>query len=201
VAISDTGIFDPHPTVNTDNVHKADVIPGKIRTMIAEYRRLSNPFSLTLTATPLKLSPELMDDIANLLKARHVPRAARVAQQIGEQKAVYHPPASGTRRRTEKSHTSSRKTPVPAGQQRGKGFVPTSNRPGFRCEACGGETVSIRWGRYGYHFTCSACPNKVEAHGYCKECGRKSKLSKDRDRFYVKCDEHGKGALFFTNPS
>ena len=74
VAISDTGIIDRPPDLKIKEVHKADMIPANVREIVVHYRKLDNPFSLTLTATPLKISPELMMDIARFLRRSHVPK-------------------------------------------------------------------------------------------------------------------------------
>lgn len=202
VAISDTGILKPHPTVNTDVVHKADVVPGKVQQVIDGYRKRDSLWTADLlTPRPLKLSSGLMHEIAKLLKERHVPRKAKGGQQVRQRRAEYSVPTSGMRRVTEKSHVPNSSGRVRAGQHKAKGFVPTPGREGYTCRDCGGYSVCIRWGRNGYYFSCSECDNTMTAKGYCKECGRQSKLSKDRNRFYINCEEHGKGDLFFTSPS
>jgi transcription elongation factor Elf1 len=98
VAISDTGIIDRPHDLKIKEVHKADMIPATVREIIAHYKKLDNPFSLTLTATPLKISPELMMDIARFLRRSHVPRGQVGRSQTGQEKVTSRRP---TRVRTE----------------------------------------------------------------------------------------------------
>ena len=201
VAISDKGDIRPHPSVDIDNVHKADVIPEKIEERISYYRRLDRVFSLDPTPTPLKMKLEAMNNIAQFLVKKHTPYVRDGRRQARQPKTVYDAPRSAARGITGKSQGPNRKRSVSVAQDQARGFVPASGKAGFRCKDCGNEVVRILWGRHGYYFSCSGCPNTMTAKGYCKECGQQSKLSKAGNRFYVKCEEHGKGDLFFTNPS
>jgi len=86
VAISDTGRIQRPKTLQIDNVHKADMIPGKIEEIIAYYKKLDSIWSLTSKPTPLKISPELMNDIAQFLKKKHIPKAKYARLQIRQDK-------------------------------------------------------------------------------------------------------------------
>jgi transcription elongation factor Elf1 len=81
VAVSDHGNIDRPPNLEIKEVHKADVIPAKVGEIIAHYRKLESPFSLTLTAIPLQISRKLMMDIARFLTRSHVPKG-----QVGRSK-------------------------------------------------------------------------------------------------------------------
>jgi hypothetical protein len=73
VAISDTGIINRPKTLQTDNIYKADMITGKVKEIIENYKKQDNILNLNLKPTPLKITPETMIDIALLLKKKHTP--------------------------------------------------------------------------------------------------------------------------------
>jgi predicted RNA-binding Zn-ribbon protein involved in translation (DUF1610 family) len=73
VAISDTGIINRPRKLQTDNIHKADLIVGKIKEIIENYQKQDGFLSLNLITTPLKINPITMNDIAKFLKEKHTP--------------------------------------------------------------------------------------------------------------------------------
>ncbi len=158
VAISDTGKIDSPPNLKINEVHKADMIPAKVREIVAHYRKLDSPFSLTLTAIPLKISPELMMDIARFLRRSHVPKGQVDRSQTRQEKVTSRRP---TRARTE--FTCPKCASVNLSIQHGKfGYY-------FRCGDCS-KTMSIRE-------TCPKCgqqsrPRKAGNQFYieCRQC-------------------------------
>lgn len=96
VAISDTGIITRRPeTLQIDKVHKADMIVEKIKEKIISYRKQDSIWSSDLlTPTPLKISPELMNDIAQFLKEEHIPKEKHVRLQVKQDKVTFTVPAS-----------------------------------------------------------------------------------------------------------
>ena len=158
VAISDTGIIDRSPALRIDKVHKADMIPGKIEEIIAHYQKLDSPFSLTLTATPLKVSPQLMTDIAQFLKKSHVPKGQKGRSKVRQDKVISRVP---TRVKSEFTCRACGSENISIEYAR-FGYY-------FRCKKCN-KTMSIR--RY-----CSKCgqQSKLRKDGDqfyigCREC-------------------------------
>jgi hypothetical protein len=95
VAISDTGII-VRQTFQIDEVHKADMIVGKIKEIIASYRKQDSIWSadlFKLEPTPLKISPELMNYIAQFLKEKHVPKEKHARLQVRQDKVTFTVPA------------------------------------------------------------------------------------------------------------
>jgi len=133
VAISDTGKIERPPNLKINEVHKADMIPAKVREILAHYRKLDSPFSLTLTNTPLKIRPELMMDIARFLGRSHVPKGQVGRSQTRQEKVTSRRPA---RARTEFTCRECGSANMSIQYARGPGYY-------FRCGNCS-RTMSIR---------------------------------------------------------
>ena len=167
VAISDTGRIERPPNLKIQEVHKADMIPAKVKEIIAHYRKLDSPFSLTLANTPLKISPELMMDIARFLKRSHVPKEQVGRSQTRQQKVTSGRP---TRARTEFTCRNCGSTNMSI--QYGKwGYY-------FRCGKCS-KTMSIT--EY-----CPICGQQSRLHKagnrfyiLCKQCNTSSEFFKN----------------------
>lgn len=159
VAISDTGIIERPQELKIKEVHKADMIPARVREIIAYYRKLENPFSLTLTSTPLKLSLELLTEIAAFLSESHVSKERRGRSRIRQEKVAYRAPA---RVRSEFTCRECGSVNMSIQYARKPGYH-------FRCSDCS-KTMSIR--RY-----CPKCgqQSRLRKAGNqfyieCKEC-------------------------------
>lgn len=133
VAISDSGKIERPPNLKINEVHKADMIPAKVREIVAHYRKLDSPFSLTLTSTPLKISPELMMDIARFLRRSHVPKGHVGGPETRQEKVTSRRSA---RPRTDFTCRACASANMSIQYARGPGYY-------FKCGNCG-KTMSIR---------------------------------------------------------
>lgn len=90
VAISETGNIKRPKTLQIDNVLKAEMIAGKIKEIIAYYRKLDSIWSSDLLKpTPLKINSELMSDIAQFLKEKHVPKERHARLQVKQDNVTF----------------------------------------------------------------------------------------------------------------
>jgi transcription elongation factor Elf1 len=167
VAISDTGKIERPANLKIKEVHKADMIPAKIEEIVAHYRKLDSPFSLTLTNTPLKISPESMRDIARFLRGRHVPKGQVGRSQTRQDKVKSRRPIRPTTERTCRECGSANMS-IHYGRY---GYY-------FRCGDCS-KTMSIRE-------TCPKCGQQSRLHKagnqfyiLCKECNTSSEFFKN----------------------
>jgi transcription elongation factor Elf1 len=101
VAISDTGIIKRPKTLQIDNVLKAEMIGGKIKEIIASYRKQDSIWSSDLLKPPpLKISPETMSAIARFLKEKHVSKEKHARLQVKQDKIIFTAPAPVNRKFT-----------------------------------------------------------------------------------------------------
>lgn len=168
IAISDTGIIHRPETFQIDEVHKADVIVGKIEEIIANYQHLDSIWSLTLTSTPLKISPALMNDIAQFLKEEHIPKAKDARLQVRQDK-VASPVPPLVKREFTCRECGSKNISILYGRRFGYYF---------KCNKCG-KTMSIK--RY-----CSKCgqqsklrKDRNQFYIECKECNTSTPFFKN----------------------
>lgn len=160
VAVSDTGIINRHPTLNIDNIHKADMIPAKIEEKISYYRKLDRLWSLNPTPTPLKMNLELMNKIAQFLVKKHTPKVRDAHPQVSQHRTSSTVP---TQVKSEFACRACGSKNIGILYGRRFGYY-------FKCKECS-KTMSIK--RY-----CSKCgqQSKLRKDGNqfyieCKECG------------------------------
>ncbi|MYE12540.1 MAG: NERD domain-containing protein [Gammaproteobacteria bacterium] len=89
----------------------------------------------------------------------------------------------------------------------GAHYEPSSDQNGAKCEHCGASTLSARWGRYGYYWTCRACERNTPIPTVCSSCQTKGRrgdpvrVRKSGSTFRRECSACGYSEVVWTEPS
>lgn len=73
VAISDTGIIQRPKNTSDDNIYKADMITGKVKEIIDDYKSRDTLFSFDSNSVPMTLCADDRKEIAKYLVKSHTP--------------------------------------------------------------------------------------------------------------------------------
>ncbi len=166
VAISDKGRIqrisdwkEPSQPFRTF-VCKADLVPEKIKEEINLHRH-----ALSLIGKPKgdygmwSMKPEEVDAVAHFLTERDTPRSTNNTAA---------PPA--------KNATPAKAAVVakPSPEQ------PSSAQPtnGAACHSCGSSSLTAKWGKYGYYWSCHDCNTNTSMPAICSKCGAEGKRGK-----------------------
>ncbi len=103
-------------------------------------------------------------------------RDAHTRSHHAKNNVIHHPPVS--------PHTKAKKT----------------SDSKYQCKNCNSSNLSISYGRYGYYFKCNDCAKNTPIKQTCKQCHKKAKVRKEKDRFFIECRSCGASILFHTNP-
>lgn len=68
-----------------------------------------------------------------------------------------------------------------------------------KCSKCGGPSLAIVYGRYGYYFKCADCAGNTAIKLTCQKCGMKERIRKKKDNFYRECRNCKSSELYFQN--
>lgn len=173
VAISDRGSITRE--TNVSEVVKADQVPDRIKSIVDRHKKGSSIFNLDMKSNDgmYNFSNEEMERISEFLLEHHQPLeyspAVPEPAQVEEQKTEYQPEVS-----------------VPA---------PSSENLGI-CKGCGEQCI-IKWGRYSYYWKCLACDKNMGIKEYCPACRDKMKLRKQRNRYFIYCENCNTESLYW----
>lgn len=65
------------------------------------------------------------------------------------------------------------------------------------CKHCGSKDLTARWGKYGYHWNCSACDKNTAMPAECSTCGAKKgrdngvRIRKEKKTYFRECEACG----------
>lgn len=67
------------------------------------------------------------------------------------------------------------------------------------CSKCGGQKISMTYGRYGYYFKCHSCGGNTSLKLKCSNKSCKPKIRKEGNNFYKECSSCNLSELYFKN--
>lgn len=67
------------------------------------------------------------------------------------------------------------------------------------CKVCGGTTLAIEYGKFGYYFKCKGCDANTALKIGCGVAGHKEKIRKSKLTFYRECEHCGSSSVFHVN--
>lgn len=67
------------------------------------------------------------------------------------------------------------------------------------CKACGGSSLSVEYGKFGYYFKCKSCDANTALKLGCGVAGHKEKIRKSKLTFYRECELCGTSSIFHVN--
>jgi hypothetical protein len=70
---------------------------------------------------------------------------------------------------------------------------------GPSCKACGGTTLAVEYGKFGYYFKCKSCDANTALKINCGVVGHKEKIRKSKLTFYRECEECKSSSVFHVN--
>lgn len=178
ILISPNARIDRPKKFDTSRVVKADLL-GKAIKKDNEESSILGAFGSVAKIVSL----ETIQDMGRQLMLRHSPIAINYAAMFGLDKV-----------QPQVTPAVVPKQPVNAPA---KPVEPAKEAP--KCRACGGEKLSILYGKYGYYFKCDSCEGNTPVKLGCGVDGHKERLRKDGNRFFRECEGCGSRSLFFVN--
>jgi hypothetical protein len=67
------------------------------------------------------------------------------------------------------------------------------------CKACGGITLAIEYGKFGYYFKCQSCDANTALKINCGVVGHREKIRKNKLTYYRECHECKTSSIFHVN--
>ncbi len=68
------------------------------------------------------------------------------------------------------------------------------------CPSCQQATRVIRYGKYGYYFSCESCGDTFSIREKCPSCDKPARISKKKESYYLVCSTCGISLDYFVNP-
>lgn len=181
VAISDNGVIQRHGSTPPELV-KADAVTAEIEKYIGFQRQFTGP---NTPASFLKASNE---DIDQRLPPWKDQELSAIQQYLL------------TNDQSPKTQTAAPIAEMPAtGEMVTEAPIPVNETADKQCKTCGGTSLEIRYGKYGYYFKCLTCDGNMPVDFICPSCSKKSKLRKAKKQFFWNCS-CGFDSKYFENP-
>ncbi|MBU1666589.1 MAG: NERD domain-containing protein [Gammaproteobacteria bacterium] len=178
ILISPNARIDRPKKFDTSRVVKADLL-GKTITKDTEETSILGAFGSVAKIVSL----ETIQDMGRQLMLRHSPIATNYAAKFGLDKAQ----PQATPAVVPRQPVNAPAKPIESAKEAPK------------CRACGSETLSIQYGKYGYYFKCASCGGNTPVKLGCGVEGHKERLRKDGNQFFRECEGCGSSSLFFVN--
>lgn len=172
VAISDSGTIQWPAAGPLPEVCKADQVPDRILHGVDQFRK-HRQIADILTAEHRRVIGEFLRAVHKPLQRGAVPSPIVATE-----------PATSTR------------------QTRAPGQISTqaaTTLPDKACKHCGGTTLEIQHGQFGYYFSCGGCRKNTAIRFPCPNCGGEGRIRKQRNEFFAECKSCTASTLFHTN--
>jgi Nuclease-related domain len=177
VAISDGGTIQWPASGALPEVCKADQIPDRINQRVDQFRRVRQD--------PEILTSKYRLAIADFLLKVHKP-LERFKQSDPASLKVEEPPAIYVMPLKETSIT-------------GLSATGTAGLPPKKCKHCGGTSVDVRHGQFGYYFHCAACEKNTAIKFSCPACRGEGRVRKQGNDFFAECKSCSASSLYYSN--
>jgi hypothetical protein len=69
----------------------------------------------------------------------------------------------------------------------------------YSCKACGGTTLAIEYGKFGYYFKCKTCDGNTALKISCGIAGHKERIRKSKLTFFRECEQCGSSSVLHVN--
>jgi len=192
VAISDKGTIKR--SADVPEVTKADMVPEKIREIIAKRKWDASLRNQKSEAPKYNFKDEEMQRMAKFLTDHHYPLVEERGQRKGDTLAgnISKPPTVPPPAPVQVLAPVSVSHPAPPPQPPP---VPQVDKGLGVCDKCGAQ-CEILWGKFSYYWKCHACNNNMAIKEFCPSCTGKMKIRKDKSRFHIGCEKCGGERLY-----
>lgn len=172
IAVSDSGIINRAKNIVFTEVHKADQISDKINEIIKGYAETNN--NLLSLRMNYHFAENTMEKIIRCLIYSHHPKTEAVKETKAKYKINKESPKNSNKKQTENDKL---------------------------CGKCKSKNIEIKYGRYGYYFSCRDCKGNTSIKVKCKDSSCNARIRKQKLNFYKKCEKCDSSKLYFVNTS
>lgn len=184
VAISDSGIINRARNTKIDEVYKADQVVEAVNDVISNYAG-TNKSLLTLKVN-YQFADSSMEKISKYLIQSHKPKSDDFQE------------AEQSNDHDERLKDSGEASSIVNTKTTDDGIL---NQPNHQCQKCNSKNIEITYGKYGYYFKCRDCNGNTSIKLQCKNNPCKSRIRKDKTKFYQECSVCNTSVFYFENKS